>query len=67
MINLTGLNKRIAPYTASAYLTEMADVNFFGFVVTVTAPDGRKMASATEKEWMVEPVTLSLIDMLEGK
>ena len=32
-----------------------------------TAPDGRKMASATEKERMVEPVALSLIDMLEGK
>ena len=67
MKTLTELNKRIAPYTASAYLTEMADLNFFGFVVTVTAPDGRKMASATEKEWMIEPVALSLIEMLEGK
>ena len=48
MINLTDLNKRIAPYTASAHLTTMTDLDFFGFVVTVTAPDGRKMASATE-------------------
>ena len=67
MLDLTDLNKRIAPYTASAYLTEMADVNFLGFVVTVTAPDGRKMASATEKEWMIEPVALSLVSMMEGK
>ena len=65
MINLTDLNKRIAPYTASAHLTTMTDLDFFGFVVTVTAPDGRKMASATEWEWMIESVALSLVNMLE--
>ena len=65
MIKLTDLNKRIAPYTASAYLTEMTDLDFFGFVVTVTAPDGRKMASATDEQRMVEPVVLSLVNMLE--
>ena len=67
MINLTDLNKRIAPYTASAHLTTMTDLDFFGFVVTVTAPDGRKMASATDEQRMIEPVVLSLIEMLEAQ
>lgn len=67
MTNLTELNKRIAPYTASAHLTEMTDLHFFGFVVTVTAPDGRKMASATDGERMIEPIVLSLIDVLEAQ